>query len=117
MTDRHAAKVRSSRAAPMMSWRLATLDLASPLALVVAAEIGKDGVMRDLRESAVKWCGSYEAGTKDLLANTLVSMVDPDGDPWRPGTHGSLGDFMTLEVQSDARAGVLPSSTWPIRRR
>jgi hypothetical protein len=68
----------------------AMVDVASPLALRVAAELRKEGVMRDLREIAMRLGGGHEADAKDLLANALARVIDPDGDPWSSGTHGFL---------------------------
>jgi hypothetical protein len=65
-------------------------DLASPLALRVAAELRKEGVMRDLRDIAMRLCGSHDADAKDLLATALARVIDPDGAPWSPETHGFL---------------------------
>ena len=66
-------------------------DRKSPLSLLVEAELKKDGVMRDLRRMAMKLAMSHEEQDgKDLLAKSLVRVIDPDDDPWQPGTHSFL---------------------------
>jgi DNA-directed RNA polymerase specialized sigma24 family protein len=65
-------------------------DRKSPLAILVEAELNKDGAMGDLRRMAMKLAMSHEADVKDLLAKSLVRVIDPDVDPWRPGAHTFL---------------------------
>jgi hypothetical protein len=77
--------------APMLGLAPAMFDRKSPLSLLVEAEMKKDGVMRDLRRMAMKLSMSREEQDgKDLLAKSLARVIDPDDDPWRPGTHSFL---------------------------
>jgi hypothetical protein len=65
-------------------------DGKSPLSRLVEAELKSEEVMRDLRQMAMHLTGSHEEDAKDLFARALVRVVDPDGDPWRPGAHSFL---------------------------
>ncbi|HTB74639.1 MAG TPA: hypothetical protein VK762_15425 [Polyangiaceae bacterium] len=67
------------------------VDPRSPLSLLVEAEMKKPGVMRELRVMAKRIAMSHEEqDAKDLLAKSLVRVIDPDDDPWRPGAHSFL---------------------------
>jgi hypothetical protein len=72
--------------------RVAVFDRTSPLGRLVEAELKKKGVMTDLRRMAMKLARSNEEQDgKELLARTLVRVVDPDDDPWNPeGGHTFL---------------------------
>src|ERR1700722_18544964 len=65
-------------------------DRSSPLALLVEAELKKPGVMKDLRDMALKLAHEHEADAQDLLSKSLVRVVDPDLEPWQPGGHSFL---------------------------
>jgi len=75
-------------------------DRKSPLALRVDAEMRKEGVMRDLHRMAAKLSRSHEEqDAKDLLAQSLARVIDPDDDPWLPGTHSFLAHMYSVMRQ------------------
>jgi hypothetical protein len=70
-------------------------DRKSPLALLVDAELRKDGVLRELRKTAMRLTRSRDEDkareeAKELFAKSLLRVVEPNGDPWRPGGHSFL---------------------------
>ena len=70
---------------------IAMVDPKSPLCLLVDAEMKKPGAMRELRAMAKQLAMSHEEqDAKDLLAKSLVRVIDPRGDPWRSGAHSFL---------------------------
>lgn len=64
MIDRHTLEDQGDPSGNLCNLGLAMVDLASPLALRVAAEVKKAGVMRDLRDIAIDLCGSHEADAR-----------------------------------------------------
>jgi len=66
-------------------------DPKSPLSLAVDAEVKKPGVMRELLQMAKRLSRSEEEEDwKDLVAMTLLRVVNPADDPWQPGRHSFL---------------------------
>lgn len=80
-------------------------DRTSPLGLLVAAELKKDGVMSELRRMAMKLARSNEEQDgKELLSKSLVRVIDPDDDPWDPkGNHTFLSHMHVLMKQVQYR--------------
>ncbi len=79
---------------------IAMVDPRSPLSLLVEAEMKKEVVMRELRAMAKRRAMSQEEqDAKDLLAKSLVRVIDPNDDPWRPGAHSFLAHMRRIMRQ------------------
>jgi DNA-directed RNA polymerase specialized sigma24 family protein len=66
-------------------------DPKSPLGALVDAELRKDGVLLELRTMAMRMIPSRDKDeAKDLVAKSLLRVVEPNGDPWHPGGHTFL---------------------------
>ena len=79
---------------------IAMSERRSPLALLVEAELKKPGVMRELRLMAKRLTMSQEEqDAKDLVAKSLVRVIDPNDAPWQPGAHSFLAHMHRIMTQ------------------